>query len=356
MGNGKTGRITVRQIAEAAGLTIGSVSSVLNNKHVERRISPATVAKVRETAARLGYMPNINARRLRSGAESLNSVTLAVITSFEAPLTLVNHIIKAIRKAVDNERKNGSPYQFTVTIDMFNAGDLASVPGLLSGSHFNAAIITNTTPKDDHFLQRVQLPYPVVLVNRSVPGYPHVCEATDIGSRAADILVDHGRRKLAVLYGQPVTQVTHHRINSFMRQVYSRLGSTVQEIVADTLTERTAANAMRKCLEADAHIDGIYAVTDGMAIGAYHCIKQMGMQIPANVAVVGSGDYGFPALFDPPLATAGEDSIQRAESAVNLLMALIHQREIATTEIVTESTPQLRESLTGTRQPWSGFN
>ena len=41
---------------------------------------------------------------------------------------------------------------------MFPAGDLGSVPGLLTGSHFNAAIITNTTQKDDQFLQRNQLP------------------------------------------------------------------------------------------------------------------------------------------------------------------------------------------------------
>ena len=58
-------RATVRGIADAAGVSIGSVSSVLNNRHVERRISPATVEKIRAAAAELGYLPNISARRLR---------------------------------------------------------------------------------------------------------------------------------------------------------------------------------------------------------------------------------------------------------------------------------------------------
>ncbi len=346
MEKGKTGRITVRQIAEEAGLTIGSVSSVLNNKHVERRISPATVAKVRETAARLGYMPNINARRLRSGRESLNSVTLAVITSFEAPLTLVNHIIKAIRRVVDEERKNGSPYQFTVTIEMFAAGDLASIPGILTGSHFNAAIITNTTPQDDQFLQRVQLPYPVVMVNRTIPGYALVQEESDIGARAADMLIDYGRRRLAVLHGQPVTQVIDQRTSSFMRQVSTRLGTQVSEIVADTLSETAGVDAMRKYLESGKHLDGLYAVTDGMALGAYHSIKQAGLRIPDDVAVVGSGDYGFSSFFDPPLATVGADSQQRAHAAVSLLMDLIHLRKIPNRSIIShgQSTPRMSVS------------
>ncbi len=338
-------RITVRMIAEEAGLTIGSVSSVLNNKHAERRISPATVAKVRETAARLGYMPNINARRLRSGSDSLNTVTLAVITSYEAPLTLVNHIIKAIRQCVDEERANGSPYHFTVTIEMFAAGDLHSVPGLLSGSHFNAAIITNTTPRDDQFLQRNQLPYPAVLVNRSIPGYSRVYEDPETGSRAADLLLDCGRSRLAVLHGNPVTHVTDTRINGFMRQVSTRLGSPVQEIVAKSLTETAAVEAMQAMIEQGERIDGLYAVTDGMALGALHAIKQAGLRIPADIAVVGAGDYDFSALFDPPLTTVGASPQQQGLSAVRLLMDLIHRRGSHNTEIVTPFSSIQRASL-----------
>ncbi|MDP0494963.1 MAG: LacI family DNA-binding transcriptional regulator [Verrucomicrobiota bacterium JB024] len=339
------GRVTVRRIAEEAGLTIGSVSSVLNNKHVERRISPATVAKVRETAARLGYMPNINARRLRSGSESLNTVTLAVITSYEAPLTLVNNIIKAIRTSVDQERKEGSPYHYTVTIEMFPAGDLGSVPGLLAGSHFNAAIITNTTPKDDHFLQRNQLPYPVVLVNRATPGYAHVYEEPEIGASAADMLVDAGRKRLAVLHGSPVTQVIDNRTSSFMRQVSERLGAPVHEIVAGTLTESAAAEAMARFFDGGKRIDGLYAVTDGMALGAYHAIKQAGLTIPDDVAVVAAGDYNFSSLFDPPLATVGADPREQGAEAVRLLLDLIHQRRSRKTDVVMPGNPSPRASV-----------
>lgn len=333
MKKASTGRVTVRQIAEEAGLTIGSVSSVLNNKHIERRISPNTVAKVRETAARLGYMPNINARRLRSGSDSLNSVTLAVITSYEAPLTLVNRIIKAIRQNVDEERKNGSPYQFTVTIEMFPAGQLSTVPGLLTGSQFNAAIITNTTLADDQFLQRNQLPYPAVVVNRSIPGYPRVYEDPETGTRAADLLLDSGRKRLAVLHGSPLTQVTDTRVSSFMRRVSQRQGTSIKEIVASTLSEAAAAEAMRHFLSQKEKIDGLYAVTDGMALGAYHAIKATSLKIPRDIAVVGAGDYDFSPLLDPSLATVGADQQKQGMAAVHMLMDLIHLRSTRQSEV-----------------------
>src|SRR5580698_7250603 len=90
---GSGGLATGRSIAKAAGVSIGSVSSVLNNRHVERRISAATVQKIREASSRLGYLPNISARRLRSGTSTKNHVVLALVTSFEAPIPLINHFI-----------------------------------------------------------------------------------------------------------------------------------------------------------------------------------------------------------------------------------------------------------------------
>jgi len=98
----KASRVTVRSIAAYAGVSIGSVSTVLNNRHVERRITVETVEKIRAAAAKLGYLPNISARRLRSGVGGKNNVVLALVTSFEAPLTLVNYFLLGLRQALMN--------------------------------------------------------------------------------------------------------------------------------------------------------------------------------------------------------------------------------------------------------------
>ena len=93
-------RVTVQNIADHAGVSIAAVSSVLTNRHVERRISPKTVEKIRAASAKLGYLPNISARRLRSGTSQKNNIILTFVTSFEAPLSLASHLIVELRQWV----------------------------------------------------------------------------------------------------------------------------------------------------------------------------------------------------------------------------------------------------------------
>lgn len=314
------GLVTVRSIAQAAGVSIGSVSSVLNNRHVERRISPATVQKIREASSRLGYLPNINARRLRSGTRAKTNVVLALVSSFEAPITLVNHFIYAFRHAIFGEREETSRLAFSMMIEMYPAGRLGLLPGLLSGDHFNAAIIMNTTAEDDQFLARSHLPYPVVLVNRIVPGYASVVEDGSSGTRAADTLFRGKRRNLAVLRGNPLTQTTQVRVDRFMRRAVELAGRSPAEIVAGKLSEMSAYEATRDFLTKKGRMDGLYAVSDALALGAYRAIKEKGLSIPGDIAVIGTGDYEIAPFFDPPLSAVGVSHEELARHAVALLL------------------------------------
>jgi len=318
-------RATVRSIAEHAGVSIAAVSSVLNNRHVERRIAAETVERIRAASAKLGYLPNISARRLRSGTSQKNNIVLAFVTSFEAPLSLANHLILELRALVAGGRRGARDMTFSLMVEMFPAGQLSTMPGLLTGDHFNAAIITNTTPEDDQVLNRSQLPYPVVLVNRAIPRYSCVVEDPDAGGRAAGVLLRGRRRHLAVLHGTPLTQTTRNRLDSFVRAVTRETGRPPAEIVADRLSESAAYDAMLRHLRRGGRLDGLYAVTDGMALGAYHAIKEKGMGIPGDIAVVGVGDYDISAFFDPPLSVVGVQRTELGREAGRLLMRQLEE-------------------------------
>lgn len=312
--------VTVRSIAKAADVSIGAVSSVLNNRHVERRISPETAARVKEAALRLGYLPNIGARRLRSGAGANPTIVLALITSYEAPLTLVNHFVSGLREIAQETEGPLAGASYVLLIDMFAAGHLRDLPGLLGGDHFNAAIITNTTTDDDEFLARTHLPYPAVLVNRRIPGYACVTEHPDCGRRAAGILFKMRRRRLAVLHGLPLTQITKTRVDSFMHTASQLTGTPAVEIVARGLSEAAAAETMTRFLKEDGAIDGLFTVTDGKALGAYHAIKQAGITVPNDIAVIGVGDYDISQYFDPPLSCVGVPHSELGRAAARLLL------------------------------------
>ncbi len=311
-------RISLRDIAAQAKVSLGSVSSVLNNRQLERRIPPETARKIREVAAKLGYLPNINARRLRNNEQTKNNVIIALVTSFEAPIQLVGHFTRTLQTQILAPRYTLN-YTFSLMIEMFTAGKLLELPGLLTGDRFNAAILLNTTAEDDQFLSRTQLPYPAVIVNRLISNLPSVFEERGSGARPAEILVEKKRSHLAVIHGHPLTQSTQNRVESFLHRSAELSGRPAREIIANHLSEEAGYNAMLQYLKTKARCDGLYAVSDALAVGAFRALKEVGQRVPKDVAVIGVGDYEIAPFLEPSLSCVGASQSELAAAASALL-------------------------------------
>ena len=174
MTRGKKPPVTVRSIALHVGVSPATVSTVLANRHEERRLAPATVERIRRAVRELGYVPNIAGRRLRAHDPGVRQIDLAILTTFEAPLFLVSRALRQLQRMAD--ARTGPGRKFSVSIDMFHAGRLHEMPGLLNASRFNGVIITNTLPDDDAFLATTTLPYAVVVLGRRITNYWCVLE------------------------------------------------------------------------------------------------------------------------------------------------------------------------------------
>ena len=129
-------RVTVRSIARRAGVSIGAVSSVLNNHHEKRRIAANTVRRIRAAVAELGYLPTINARRLRGGSDAQNTIVIAIITSFQAPLPVINHFILALREAADEWADNPRRPLFPLVINYLLNHFAQSAIGAVTAKRF----------------------------------------------------------------------------------------------------------------------------------------------------------------------------------------------------------------------------
>ncbi len=267
----------------------------------------------------MGYLPNINARRLRSGETVKNTVILALISSFEAPIPLVNHFVAALHGEAEKVVATSGRNTYSLMIEMFSAGRLSELPGLLTGHGFNAAIIMNTIAEDDEFLAGVRLPYPVVLINRVVASLPCVVEDDGSGGRVADLFKRKNRVRPAVLHGEPMTQTTRQRVKRFAERSRHHNGEDPAEIVASSLSEEGGYAAMRTFLKRGGRCDSLYSVSDALALGAYRSIKEAGLRIPRDVAVIGVGDYDLAPFFDPPLSCVGVSHPRLATEASALL-------------------------------------
>lgn len=325
--------VTIYEIAEHVGISAGAVSSALANRGVERRLSVETVRRIREAAAELGYVPNMAGRRLRAHKSATRQFDLAILTSFEAPLPLVGQALHALQRAVDLQTNEHTGY--AVAIEMFHAGRLKDKPGLLDSNRYHGVIITNTLPEDDQFLAKARLPYPVVILGRRIANYHCVLEAPDfVGRRSAEVLLEAGCKHPAIIHGRSLTHTTSDRLTAFNRTVLERIKRPAITLVSEGLQPQQGATAIEAYLSGGGRFDGLFAVNDSLAIGAYQAIKLAGLSMPQDVAVVGVGDFELAEYFDPPLTTvAGANDAMVAE-AVPLLFRILRGEKDVPREIL----------------------
>ncbi len=324
--------VTVRTLAEHVGVSTAAVSTVLANRHEERRLAPGTVEKIRAAVRELGYVPNVAARRLRAHDPEVRHHELGILTSFEAPLFLVSRVLRQVQRMAD--ARTGPGRRYSVSIDMFHAGRLREMAGLLNASRFNGVIVTNTLPEDDAFLSATVLPYAVVVLGRRLPNYCCVLDTPgEIGRRAAEILLARGGKRPVLLTPALLTQSTAERAEAFVATVRARSGVALARVAAGGFAPAAGAEALRAHLGLGGRCDGIYAVTDGLALGAYQAIKDAGKKIPRDIAVVGVGDYEHADFFDPPLTCVGPSSDTIVERVVAQLFHLMARRRVKPVEI-----------------------
>lgn len=317
--------VNIMQLAEHTGLSIAAVSSVLNGRAKERRISDESVKKVQEAARELGYVPNIFARRLSSHSPGTAQALFAVITAFEAPLTLVSRAAMALHRAVESSAAKTT--RFTLTIEMFDAGELRKLPGIVDSHRFSGAIIANTVEADDRFLAKARIPYPVVTINRALPNCAAVLESSDTGRAAADILLKAGCKHCAVLTPATGTSTTTGRMGGFHSAVETATDRAPIDVLAGGRAEEDGYQAMRTHLKKHPETDGLYAINDTLAIGAYHAIHESGRKIPRDIRVVGVGDHTASPHLTPPLTCVGASEEKLHAEAADLLLALFTGRE-----------------------------
>lgn len=294
--------VTVGDVAALAGVSTGAVSAVLNNRAEERGIGSGAANRVREAARQLGYKPNISARLMRRGSAG-QPLILALITSYEAPEGVISHAMSLIHHL--QEAKAKERFTVQVVIEMFSAGRVHELPGLLSGEGFNLAVITNTVPEDDEFFSQHRFSYPAIALNRRIPGLPGVVDCPHMGQEAARILSRRRRKKLAVLHGIPETQATLNRKNDFLHYAAEMTGQPAGEIKADGLSQEAGYRAMKQYLASHPAPQALYCVMDTLAIGACRALRDAGLKIPGDIALLGVGDNSSSLYIEPPLSTVG---------------------------------------------------
>jgi len=305
-----TRRPTVVEVADRAGVSIASVSRVLNGIPARKD----TEARVRAAVADLGYVPDATGRALKLG--SALQVAFAVDD-------VGNPVYTEMMQGVE-DGMSGSGSRLLVSSTGHDPQDLLALVQSLSRGYADGLIISPLQRTPQLVEALVNAPVPVVVIGDLGSGVPLDGVHTD--SRRGVVmahqhLVETGRRRIAFVNGPANTAPGRARLEGF-RQASAAAGSAGAAIEARGFTVSAGEKAWSQIeqLGTRARPDAVLAANDLLALGVMRGALSAGRRVPRQLAVVGIDDIQFARIFSPSLTSVSLEARERGRLAAQLLL------------------------------------
>ena len=316
MDSQKSTKVGIKDVSEAAGVAISTVSHVLNGT---APISDEVRERVLDAARRLGYL----AKRQQKGAiASLTTVYLAVPPG-NLPHNDLNLVSWTLLTSLTKECKRRN-----IKLVLHGTGEELNATDIIAGAKAAGAsgiiLVYDDRPKLLKSLTNSGIP--VVLLNGEDPSMSvdTVIPANRYAGRLATAwLLDRGHRRILHLTWRGRSTIKR-RLNGFF-DAYSERGlpETLGEVLyADSFEPAEAQKALRRFLAERGGMDGctaIFCASDNLAMGALTALKDAGVKIPDDVALVGFDGVALGDLTHPPLTTISVPLSELAALAVQTL-------------------------------------
>lgn len=312
---------TIHDVARVAGVSIKTVSNVLNDNP---KVGAETRARVRRVIRDLGYRPNLSARGLRSGRTGV--IGLAVPSLRENYFAeLADSVIRAaavrgLRVVI--EQTNG---ERQLEISALSGGQLRFVDGML----FSPAELGQD---DVDVLTRQE---PLVLLGERIFGGPtdHVTMHNTSSARAAvEHLLGIGRTRIALI-GAPEGPEDAASSASLRERGYHQAlaAAGIPEdpdlvVRGGSWVRETGAASIRHLCSRGIGFDAVFALNDTLALGALRRLALEGLRVPEDVAVIGFDNIDEGRFSLPSLTSVDPGRLEIAETAVALLVDRIHEK------------------------------
>jgi len=301
----------IRDVALRAGVSIATVSNVLNHPDV---VAPGTRGRVLAAIAELGYIRNDSARQLRAG----RSRQIAVVV-LDLANPFFTDVVSGAESAVEDR-----DVMVVVCNSHAEPGRERRHLDLLAEQRVRGVLITPVDDQSEHALELfVRRGTPVVLVDRC-SGRPSQCSVSvdDVlgGRLAAAHLRARGHRRLAFVGGPfTVTQVAD-RHNGFVAALPDRPAVTVVATPTMSVAAGRAAAGQLADLPSARRPTAVFCGNDLVALGVLQEMTRRGIRVPHDLAIVGYDDIDFAAAAAVPLSSVRQPREQLGRAAAQLLL------------------------------------
>ncbi|WP_159866170.1 MULTISPECIES: HTH-type transcriptional regulator GalS [unclassified Raoultella] len=303
--------ITIRDVARQAGVSVATVSRVLNNSAL---VSPDTRESVMKAVTQLGYRPNANAQALATQvSDTIGVVVMDVSDAF----------FGALVKAVDTVAQQHQKYVL-IGNSYHEAEKERNAIEVLIRQRCSALIVHSKALSDEELGDFMQHIPGMVLINRIVPGYAHRCVGLDNVSgalMATRMLLNHGHQRIGYLSSNHGIEDDSLRREGWFKALQEQSIIAPDSWVGSGSPDMQGGEAaMVELLGRNLGLTAVFAYNDSMAAGALTTLKDNGIVVPQHLSLIGFDDIPISRYTDPQLTTVRYPIMSMAKLATELAL------------------------------------
>lgn len=333
---------TIKDVAKEAGVSVTTVSIVINGKARERSISEATQKRIQEAMQKLGYAPNMSARRLRS--KDGDRPLIAFYWPLDFRTGILSSFLNAFQKEIEKIHFNCG-----LMVQTYKADELSRYDEAILRNGYNGLIVGACSQKDLEHLEKLSPQMPVVVINRESEQFSTVgTDNEEIGKMAAEAFQKRGCTKLAVFSSTSNFLATQKRSEYFLQECASR-GMRIEPghmFRCNSTAEGGYQIGKQFCMMKDRpHF--IYCDSDVIAFGALSAFYKNKVKVPEDVEILSIGmlaedvaEYSV-----PPLSVVRMPNREIASGVIDLIQKQITHKITEPEHIKKKSEVIYRESF-----------
>jgi LacI family transcriptional regulator len=310
--------VRIQDVAAAAGVSVSTVSRVLNGKD---DVAPETFENIQRVINELGYTSSLAAKSMRS--RNTNVIGL-VVPDLEQAFCL--KVVKGINRAIEQLEYDLLVYTGGSSTDRSWTVREQQHVSLLNGSITDGIIVVTPTAKT------FPTHYPLVAVDPHLDSadFPAVIATNRFGAMSAmTYLLSLGHRRIGFIGGRPDLQSATRRLQGYKDSLSkANIPFDPDLVQVGDFTEETGYRCAQKLLALPVRPTAIFAANDKSAIGAIKAITEVGLQVPEDISVVGFDNIEEASFVNGGLTTVDQFIEEMGRVAVEMLVNLIQNKPI----------------------------
>lgn len=329
---------TIDKVAELAGVSVATVSKVLNNRPY---VSAEKRARIERVIAETGFVPSQRAR----GLSKRRSFILGLLIPYTPDQLFADpHLLECIRGIEDEA--NARDYNLLLSTARAPAEAASACVRLMRSDVIDGAVVLETSDLLQFTEALGRQDAPVVVI-----GYPrnssiHAVHADDYGGalRAMQHLLALGHRRIGIVGSVLRPFALEERLRG-IREALGAVGLRLDEqmIAQGDFSVESGEQAGQTLLAQPQRPTAIFALNDRMAIGVMRAARDLGIGVPSELSVVGFDDIPTAVLATPPLTTVGQPGFALGGAAASTVFALLDGQApppatVISTEFITRGT------------------